>query len=172
MQKKENINYLFNTPWHLWYHHELNNWNTSGYRKIFTIKSISDFWDLHHNIEYIGGINNQNFYLMRDGVDPTWEDDRNKNGGSWSIKLTDTVRNFNIWIKLAMYMVGDNMFKDSKLDEQKIITGLSINLRNSNTTLIKIWNSDVKYSSITLLQDDITQDFKYNIVYKKHKPEY
>jgi hypothetical protein len=64
------------------------------------------------------------------------------------------------------------MFKDSKLDEQKIITGLSINLRNANTSIIKIWNTDIKYNSIKFLQEDITKDFGYNIIYKKNNAEY
>ena len=75
-------------------------------------------------------------------------------------------------VKISNVYGWDNMFKDSKLDEQKNITGLSINLRNSNTTIIKIWNSDVKYNSIKLLQDDITRDFGYNIIYKKNNVEY
>jgi translation initiation factor 4E len=164
--------YLLTTPWVLWYHHELDNWKTTGYRKIFTINTIKDFWDLHHNIEYIGGINNQNFFLMRNGIDPIWEDPKNRSGGCWSIKLTDTSKNYNTWLKLAMRMVGENMFKDPKQDEQRIITGLSINLRNSNTTIIKIWNGDTRYNSIKLLQDDITKDFGYNIIYKKNNVEY
>ncbi len=162
----------FYTPWHLWYHHELDNWKTSGYRKIFTINNIKDFWDLHSNIEYIGGINNQNFFLMRDGVDPIWEDPHNRDGGCWSIKLTETHRNFNIWLKIAIHMLGETMFKDSSLDDKKIITGLSINLRNTTTTIIKIWNSSTKYSSIKLLNDNITNEFGYNIIYKKNKAEY
>ena len=109
---------------------------------------------------------------MRDGVDPIWEDPRNRSGGCWSIKLTEISKNFNVWLKLALRMVGETMFKDPKLDEQKIITGLSINLRNANTTIIKIWNSDTKYSSIKFLQDDITKDFGYNIIYKKNNVEY
>jgi len=166
------MNNPFNTPWHLWYHHELDNWKTSGYRKIFTINNISDFWDLHTNIECIGGINNQNFFLMRDGIDPIWEDPKNRNGGCWSIKLTEIHRNFNIWLKLALKMVCENMFKDPKYDESKVITGLSINLRNANTTIIKLWNSDTKVNSIKLLHDDITKDFGYNIIYKKNNVEY
>jgi len=67
---------------------------------------------------------------MRDGIDPIWEDPKNRNGGCWSIKLTETHRNFNIWLKLAIKLVSENMFKDVKYDESKIITGLSINLRN------------------------------------------
>ena len=163
---------LFNTPWHLWYHHELDNWKVDGYRKIFTINCIRDFWDLHNNIEYIGGINNQNFFLMRDGVNPIWEDPKNRNGGCWSIKLMETHRNSTIWQKLALKMVCENMFKDPKHDELGVITGLSINLRNANTTIIKIWNSDTKFNSSKLLNDDITKDFGYNIIYKKKNVEY
>ena len=64
------------------------------------------------------------------------------------------------------------MFKDPELDRQKMITGLSINLRNANTSIIKIWNSDTKINSIKFLQDDITKDFGYNIIYKKNNVEY
>ena len=60
--------YNFNTPWHLWYHHELDNWKVSGYRKIFTINTINDFWDLHNNIEYIflflHGINKSSYTIL------------------------------------------------------------------------------------------------------------
>ena len=71
----------FNSEWNLWYHHELNNWRVDGYRKIFHVKNIKEFWDLHNNIDCLGGITNQHFFLMRDNILPIWEDSANRNGG-------------------------------------------------------------------------------------------
>jgi hypothetical protein len=162
----------FNSEWNLWYHHELNNWRVDGYRKIFHIKNIKDFWDLHNNIDCLGGITNQQFFLMRDNVLPIWEDSANRNGGSWSIKLNDISNVFNIWVKLAMLMVGENLIKDEKSTFNKLVVGLSINLRNQNTCIIKIWNRDASMNSIKLLNDDIIKEFGYNIIYKKNMVEY
>jgi hypothetical protein len=39
-----------------------------------------------------------------------------------------------------MLMVGENIIKDEKLKQNKLVIGLSINLRNQNTCIIKIWN--------------------------------
>ena len=162
----------FNSDWNLWYHHELNNWRVDGYRKIFHIKNIKDFWDLHNNIDCLGGITNQHFFLMRDNILPIWEDSANRNGGSWSIKLNDISNVFNIWLKLSILMMGENIVKDERHKVSKLVVGLSLNLRNQNTCIIKIWNRDASLNSIKLLHDDITKEFGYNIIYKKNMVEY
>ena len=38
-----------NNNWSLWYHHEKDNWKLSGYKKIYDIETISDFWKLNNN---------------------------------------------------------------------------------------------------------------------------
>ena len=162
----------FNSEWNLWYHHELNNWRIDGYRKIFHLKNIKDFWDLHNNIDCLGGVTNQHFFLMRDNILPIWEDTANRNGGSWSIKLNDISNVFNIWLKLATMMMGETIVKDEKHKLSKLVVGLSINLRNQNTCIIKIWNRDASLQSIKLLNDEINKEFGYNIIYKKNIVEY
>ena len=109
----------FTTDWNLWYHHELNNWRIDGYRKIFHIKNIKDYWDLNNNIDCLGGITNQHFFLMRDNILPIWEDTSNRNGGSWSIKLNDISNVYNIWLKLSMMMLGETILKDDAARQSK-----------------------------------------------------
>jgi hypothetical protein len=162
----------FYTDWNLWYHHELNNWRIDGYRKIFHVKNIKDYWDLHNNIDCLGGITNQHFFLMRDNILPIWEDSFNRNGGSWSIKLNDISNVYNIWLKLSIMMLGETILKDEAARQSKLVVGLSINLRNSNICIIKIWNKDSNMNSIKLLNDDIIKEFGYNIIYKKNIVEY
>jgi translation initiation factor 4E len=162
----------FTSEWNFWYHHELNNWRIDGYRKIFHLKNIKDYWDLHNNIDCVGGITNQHFFLMRYNIHPIWEDSSNRNGGSWSIKLNDISNVYNIWLKLSMLMLGETILKDEAARQSKQVVGLSINLRNSNICIIKIWNKDSSMNSIKLLNDEIIKDFGYNIIYKKNLVEY
>jgi len=158
--------YPLHSKWVLWYHHTRNNWKIDGYRKIFTMSTIKDFWDLHNNLDKIGGINNMHFFLMRDDIEPIWEHASNKTGGCWSFKIPSEYAN-ELWLKLAMYMVGETM---SSLP--LLINGISICLKNPATSVIKIWNNNSKYNSINLLPHDIIEEYGYNIIYKAHIPEY
>jgi hypothetical protein len=160
------IKHKFNSEWDLWYHHSQNNWRIDGYKKIFTIKNIKDYWDLHNNINKIGGINNQHFFLMRNGIEPIWEDEKNKFGGCWSIKLLSD-KSYDLWERLSLYMVGESLIKDSLS-----INGLSICFKSSMSSVIKIWNSDNNNNSLNQLPNDILKEYGLNILYKPHTPEY
>ena len=46
----------FNCQWDVWYHHSLDDWSVAGYRKIFEIKTVKDFWNFHNNIGCLGGL--------------------------------------------------------------------------------------------------------------------
>lgn len=159
-------NYKLNSEWNLWYHHTKNVWRINGYKKIYTIKTIKDFWDLHNNIDKIGGINNQHFFLMRDDIEPTWEHPKNKNGGCWSFKILSQ-DSYNLWQELAIYMIGENL-----IEKSSNICGLSICLKNVSTSVIKIWNSDNNEKSIEMLPLSIKNKFQFNILYKANIPEY
>jgi hypothetical protein len=37
--------------WNLWYHYDKENWSISGFKKIYEIKNIEDFWKLYNNWE-------------------------------------------------------------------------------------------------------------------------
>ena len=156
----------FNSEWLVWYHHLKNNWKLDGYRKVFVIRNIKDFWNFHNNINIFGGLSGQHFFIMRKGSKPIWEDETNKNGGSWSIKIPNN-KCYDLWIKLAGYMCGETL-----VDEPLLINGISICIKNSISTVIKIWNNDKQKNSVKLLPNDILNEFGYNIIYKTNIPEY
>jgi hypothetical protein len=159
--------YLFENKWNIWYHHVKNNWRIDGFNNIFTISNIREFWDINNNIDYIGGINTQHFFMMKEGINPLWEDDNNKNGGCWSIKIP-IEKTYELWMKLSIYIVGENITPT----EPGIVTGLSICAKNPITSVVKIWNNNNKKNSIKLLPVDIINEYGYNIIYKSHIPEY
>lgn len=150
-------NYILNDTWNIWYHHSLNMWTIDGYRNIFSIKTIKDFWDFHNNIECLGGINNVHFFLMKNDIKPIWEDNNNRNGGCWST-LVPLDESYNIWEKLAVDMISNQFGKS--------INGISINQKN-NVSIIKIWNSDKNLKDNIKIPDYIR---KYgNVIYRPHK---
>jgi len=69
---EENIcaEHKFNSSWDIWYHHQKNNWKINGYKKIFTIDNIQNFWNFNNNFDLIGGINSQHYFMMRDNITP------------------------------------------------------------------------------------------------------
>jgi len=152
--------------WYIWYHHEKNNWKIDGYKKIYEINNIKDFWDFNNNINDLGGINSQHFFMMKKNVHPIWEDENNKSGGCWSIKIP-VIKSFDLWLKLSMYIIGETL-----IDDEYLINGLSICAKNSNTAVIKIWNNDSSKHSLKLLPQEIINEYGFNIIYKSHIPEY
>jgi hypothetical protein len=147
--------------WNLWYHHILNDWTLSGYKKIYTINTIKDFWDIYNNINLIEELNNLHLYFMRDNVTPIWEDNNNKNGGVWSI-LVNSDHAFELWEKLSVDLVSQTIFDNN-------INGISINQKN-NIFIIKIWNNNKNLKNNTILPTYLN-DYG-NIIYKPHKCTY
>jgi hypothetical protein len=147
--------------WNLWYHHILNDWTLSGYKKIYTINTIKDFWDIYNNINLIEELNNLHLYFMRDNVTPIWEDNNNKNGGVWSI-LVNIDHAFELWEKLSVDLVSQTIFDNN-------INGISINQKN-NIFIIKIWNNNKNLKNNTTLPSYLN-DYG-NIIYKPHKCTY
>lgn len=159
-------NYELDYSWEIWYHHIKNNWKVDGFNNIFTITNIKEFWDFNNNTNILGGINSHHFFMMRTGINPIWEDEQNKYGGCWSIKIP-TEKSLELWTKLSTYIVGGHITSD-----KDIINGISICAKNPVTSVVKIWNNNNKLNSIELLPVDILNEYGFNIIYKSHIPEY
>ena len=159
-------NLKLNSNWSIWYHHQKNNWKLDSYKNIYTFKNIKDFWNFNNNLNLIGGINTQHYFMMREDITPIWEDKHNKEGGCWSIKIP-VEKSFELWIKLSMYIIGETL-----TDDEYLVNGISICAKNTSTSVVKIWINDNKKSSIKNLPTDILNEYGFNIIYKSHIPEY
>tara|TARA_X000000950_G_C13871224_1_gene642967 strand:- start:1459 stop:2061 length:603 start_codon:yes stop_codon:yes gene_type:complete len=155
-----------NSIWNIWYHHQKNNWKLDSYKKIYKIKTIESFWEFNNNIDLIGGINSQHYFMMRENISPIWEDIKNKNGGCWSIKIP-MEKSYELWIKLSMYIIGETI-----TDYEMLVNGISICPKNTSTSVVKIWIDDNNKSSIQNLPSKILNEYGFNIIYKAHIPEY
>jgi hypothetical protein len=161
-----NIETPLKNKWNIWYHHEKDNWKISGYKKVYDIMTISDFWSFYNNWDKVGGINNKHFFIMQEGITPIWEDTKNINGGCWSFKVQEDQAN-DLWEDLSIYLVCDQLCPTIK-DE---IVGLSICFKKNNNAVIKIWNTKSKNNSLKLINEFILKKWGTDIIYIAHMPD-
>lgn len=87
------------------------------------------------------------YIIMRKGIEPIWEDPKNSNGGTFTIKMKHS-KGFDVWSTFVMYMLGETMTY-----EMQNINGITVSYisdaynfnstaANSNSyTYIKIWDA-------------------------------
>jgi translation initiation factor 4E len=153
--------------WILWYHYDKDNWKLSGYKHIYKIDNIINFWKLYNNFNVIGGISNKHFFLMRENITPLWEDNENINGGCWSFKVCENQAD-ELWEDLSVYLLINKLCPTIS-DE---IVGLSICLKKNNNVVIKIWNTNSKNNSLKLINENILKKWGTDIIYIAHIPQH
>jgi len=164
-KKSLNLETKFHREWNLWYHHDKDNWKIDGFKNIYDIKNIGDFWQLFNNWDKMGGINQKHYFLMEKNTTPIWEDPENKKGGCWSYKVHEN-QSQELWEDLSLYLVSEKLSKNPN-----DITGISICLKKNNYSVIKIWNRNSKENSLVLLNETILKKWGMEIIYIAHIPE-
>ena len=156
--------------WTMWYHSpESNDWTDSSYKKIMTIQTIEEFWSFYDLLKEFY-ISTGMFFLMRDGIIPTWEDSQNIKGGCWSFKVSrkDT---YNSWLDLSISLVGNTLVKEYQSPVLiNMITGISISPKKG-FCIIKIWNRDSSFSDPKLLKSNMPGLILEESIYKAFNPE-
>lgn len=148
-----------------WTHDSSNkNWNLSSYNQVCTIETVADFWKLYNNLSKI--FHKTHLFLMKDGINPIWEDDANKNGGFCSFK-TELNNSLDIYEDLSVRLICHKII--SNPDE---LNGISISPKY-NSSIIKIWNRNCDYEFLNKLDTEISNKYQgCSIKYIKNIPEY
>jgi hypothetical protein len=159
-----NSDLVLSNKWKIWYHHEKDNWKLSGYKNIYEINTVGDFWRLYNNWNKLKGVNSKHFFFMKDDITPLWEDPENINGGCWSFKVPELEAE-KLWTDLSIYIVCNQLTNDPT-----DIIGLSICLKKNNFSVIKIWNKNSKNNSLSFLNKTIIKKWGTDIIYIAHMP--
>uniref|UniRef100_A0A6C0KWB8 Eukaryotic translation initiation factor 4E n=1 Tax=viral metagenome TaxID=1070528 RepID=A0A6C0KWB8_9ZZZZ len=157
----EEEEYIFNNLWTLYFHDPYDEeWVSSSY-KIQTVITTPQDW-LQINLSYIDLWSKGMFFLMREDIQPLWEDPLNKNGGCFSYKVNkpDVAK---YWLELGAKLMTDSITKDvAHIDK---VCGVSV-IPKRNYCIIRIWISNSEFNNIELYNVDIPP---YTVVmYKKH----
>jgi len=155
-----------NTQWDLWVHEvESKDWTLDAYKKLYIINNLSNFWSFFNNFNKFN-LRGFHFFIMREGVQPIWEDANNRNGGVCSIKV-DITKSCDTYTDICMHTMNETIVKN-----MNDITGISFSPKN-NWAIIKIWNRDKNNDIATLLLPEIQQRYADSeLRYKINMPEY
>ena len=134
---QENNLHLLSDKWVLWAHlpHDTN-WSIDSYNKISTIDSIEECIELMQSIKETI-VKNCMLFIMRDGINPMWEDERNVNGGCFSFKINNK-QVYSTWKNICFMLLGNTLSNSD--DFMTSINGVTISPKKT-FCIIKIWTS-------------------------------
>lgn len=154
--------------WTLWAHLPHNtDWSINSYIKIYTFKTVEETATVIETLPAIL-VENCMLFLMRDGIKPTWEDPKNRNGGCFSYKVSNK-NVYRVWKDLCYVVVGDTISKNMSFVNN--LTGITISPKK-NFCVIKIWMSDCKNQNPELVTSELKYISPQGCIFKKHTPEY
>ena len=151
-------------PLVMWFHGVNNTkWGISSYSQIANINNLVEFSTIHKTLDN-KMFPNSMFFLMKHGVEPTWECPENRNGGTWSFKINDSCVE-EIWWKVSLLFLSHNIFQEN-VDLQ----GISI-APKKGYYILKIWTKEdgSKLNFSVDIESIRTEFTKVNSQYKKHR---
>lgn len=155
------LNDKLDNEWNLYYYSDKNNnWNRDSFTKIYTCKTVIDFWRLYNNWNSLEGILNNKFFLMKNNTFPLWEDKVNINGGCWIYKIHESNAE-QLWEDLSCYIVCEILCPDISNE----IVGISISTKKNNICLIKIWNTISSHNSLNYINKKISEKWGLDVIY-------
>ena len=148
--------------WTLWAHlpHDID-WSLSSYKEISTFETVEDALSVIENMPEIL-VKNCMLFLMREGINPIWEDEKNRNGGCFSYKI-NSKNVSSTWKNLSYILMGETLTPE---DISSSVNGITISPKKS-FCIIKIWfsNCDNNKPDIITEVDGLTN---IGCLFKKH----
>ena len=148
--------------WVLWAHlpHDTD-WSLKSYIKIMEPTTMEEIISLTNAIPE-KMIKNCMLFLMRKGIQPIWEDEKNINGGCFSYKINN--RNIaNSWKNLSYALLGETL---TTKNLSEYINGITISPKK-NFCIIKIWLSTCNYKNPEIITE-IDGLLRHGCLFKKH----
>lgn len=157
-----------NCIWTLWAHlPDDTSWSLSSYKKIMNFGSVEEAITLTKALPD-KMIHNCMLFIMREGITPMWEDPRNKDGGSFSYKVSNKIVPIT-WRDLTYKLVGESMVAAPPV--QNAINGITISPKK-NFCIIKIWMADCTVQESAIIGDPVQGIASHGCLFKKHNPDY
>ncbi|XP_070954152.1 eukaryotic translation initiation factor 4E type 1B isoform X1 [Macaca nemestrina] len=82
------------------------------------VDSVEDFWALYSHIQLASKLSSGcDYALFKDGIEPMWEDSRNKRGGRWLVSLAKQQRHIELdrlWLETLLCLIGESFEEHSR----------------------------------------------------------
>ena len=152
---------LYDT-WSMWAHlpHDTD-WSLSSYKEISTFKTIEETLAFFESFPEVL-TRNCMLFLMRNGISPIWEDEKNKSGGCFSYKINNKNVAYS-WKNLSYVLLGETL---TTPELSKHINGITISPKK-NFSIIKIWLENCNYNNPNIIID-VDGLSKHGCLFKRH----
>ena len=131
---EERDHHKLENSWVYWAHSPKNtDWSINGYIKIGSFDSVEGLLSIHDSppkelADYCM------LFVMKEGIQPIWEDPRNVGGGAYSYKIK-SARVREVWEDLIFLVCGATLNSSPEC-----ITGISVSPKR-NFNILKIWTT-------------------------------
>ena len=150
--------------WNLWAHlPQDSDWTLKSYKLIYKFKTIEDTIAITESSPD-PLIKSCMLFVMKDGINPVWEDPKNRNGGCFSYKVSN--KNVcDVWRELNYVLVGETIGNNSSF--VKCVTGITISPKK-NFCIIKIWMTNCEHINPTVVTSEVKGLISQGCLFKKH----
>ena len=154
--------------WTLWAHLPHNtDWSITSYIPIATFTTVEDTLAVTETLPAVL-VENCMLFVMKEGIRPTWEDPKNRNGGCFSYKISNK-NVYKVWKDLTYVVAGSTISKN--MGFVNCVTGITISPKK-NFCIIKIWMADCNNQNPAIVTNDVKGISPVGCLFKKHTPEY
>jgi translation initiation factor 4E len=168
MSQMEEVEHKLTNGWVFWVHFPQDtDWTPKSYKNICRIDTVEQVISIIHLLPE-DLVKNCMLFIMKQGINPTWEDPQNRNGGCFSYKITNKYV-YEVWKKLTYLLVGDTISTNQAFNNS--ITGITISPKK-NFCIIKIWMTDCNHQNPAIVSNDVKGLSSQGCIFKKHTPEY
>lgn len=153
--------------WILWAHlpHDTD-WSLRSYMKIYEFNTVEQAITITETLPPVL-VTNCMLFLMRKGINPIWEDERNRNGGCFSYKIPNKDVP-DAWKQLSYSLVGETMSDNNRLLPH--INGITISPKK-NFCIIKVWLANCSFQDAAVIRE-VQGITSHGCLFKRHVPEY
>jgi translation initiation factor 4E len=145
-----NIHKLENN-WVMWIHNIYDSdWSINSYKQIYSFDTLEELIKLNNFLNN-NILSKLMIFFMKDNIKPIWEDINNKDGGSFSYKISNHLLQ-HVWKNLVYALLGNTLIDDENI--LKNINGISISPKK-NYCIIKLWLANIENFKNTSLHEFI-----------------
>jgi hypothetical protein len=160
--------HILSSKWCLWAHlpHDTD-WTIKSYKIIMKFNSVEEAIAVTETLPEIL-VRNCMLFLMRENIKPMWEDEKNRNGGCFSYKVTNKDV-YKAWKDLSYVTVGNSISAQANFVSK--VTGITISPKK-NFCIIKVWMADCTNQNPAIVTSEVKGIVPQGCIFKKHAPEY
>lgn len=124
--------------WNLFYRPPANKFSDyeKSTQKLATISSVESFWTIYSHLKRPSLLPTvSDYHIFKDGIRPVWEDEANKRGGKWIVRLKKGVAD-RYWEELLLAIIGDQF-----MEAGEEVCGAVLSVR-SGEDVLSVWTKN------------------------------